>query len=419
MIPNRSYDCLVIGAGPGGSTAAAIVAEQGHSTLLVERDKMPRFHVGESLMPEAYWVFERLGILHEIDRSGFTRKHGVQFVNSGGKETKPFIFADLDDRPCNQTWHVERSKFDQLLYETAFNRGATCADETRVLDIDIRKKSPHRVTLQSASGKKHEISAKVIVDASGQSAMLANRLKLKEYYEDLRKAAIWGYFENAARAGGDNPEVTCILHTESKDAWFWYIPLANGTVSVGLVGDNDFLLKREGSPQKTFEAEIKNCPGVQRRLADASLSGKFNVAKEFSYTVKQKAGEGWVLIGDAGGFIDPIYSSGVFLALKSGLMAGEAVADGLNSGDTSPKQLGRWTGQYDEGVKWIGKLVRAFYTKEFSFGSFIKSFPEHGENVTNLLIGRVFDGNPGRMFKDLDPWIERAKSGENMEVVSR
>ena len=212
--------------------------------------------------------------------------------------------------------------------------------------------------------------------------------------------------------------MTCILHTESKDAWFWYIPLGNGTVSVGVVGDNDFLLKRGGSPQQTFESEIKNCRGIQRRLADATLIGKFSVAKEFSYTVKEQAGEGWVLVGDAGGFIDPIYSSGVFLALKSGMMAGEAVADGLHAGDTSPKQLGRWTREYNDGVKWIRKLVRAFYTKEFSFGSFIKSYPEHAPNVTNLLIGRVFEGNPGRIFEDLDPWIEKAKRGENMEMVS-
>ena len=409
MIANRSYDCLVIGAGPGGSTAAAIVAEQGHSTLLVERDKMPRFHVGESLMPEAYWIFERLGVLGEMDRMGFTRKHGVQFVSSSGKESKPFIFAEHDDRPCNESWHVQRAQFDQVLYETAFNRGATCSDQTRVLDIDIRKSSPHQVTIQSAEGKEQRITAKVIVDASGQSAMLAERLKLKEYDPTLRKAAIWGYFDGAVRAGGGNPEVTCILHTENKDAWFWFIPLGDGTVSVGLVGDNDFLLKRGGSPQKTFETEIQNCPGIKRRLLDAELRGKFNVAKEFSYKVTQHSGDGWVLVGDAGGFIDPIYSSGVFLALKSGLMAGEAVGEGLFSGDVSAKQLGRWAREYNSGVSWIRKLVEVFYTKEFSFGEFMKAFPQHGQNVTDLLIGRVFEGNPGKIFEDLDPWIEKAK----------
>ena len=172
-------------------------------------------------------------------------------------------------------------------------------------------------------------------------AMIANRLGIVEQYDDLKKAAIWGYFDGAIRAGGDNPEVTCIFHTESKDAWFWYIPLSDGTVSVGLVGDNDFLLKRGGSPEKTFTEEMKNCPGVRRRLQDATQTGRFHVAKEFSYNTTEKAGDGWVLVGDAGGFIDPIYSSGVFLALKSGVMAGQAISDGLHRDDLSAKQLGQ------------------------------------------------------------------------------
>ena len=416
MIANRSYDCIVIGAGPGGSVAAALVAEQGHSTLLVERDKMPRFHVGESLMPEAYWIFERLGILADLDRVGFTRKNGVQFVNSNGKESKPFIFAEHDDRPSNVSWHVQRADFDQLLYETAYNRGATCSDETRIVDIEIRKKSPHKVTLQTSDGKEHDVTARVIIDASGQSTMIAGKLGIKEYYPDLKKAAIWGYFTDAIRAGGSNPEVTCILHTESKEAWFWYIPLGNGTVSVGLVGDNEFLLKRGGSPQDTFDAEIKNCPGIKRRLIDATQVDRLNVAKEFSYHMSERAGDGWVLVGDAGGFIDPIYSSGVYLALKSGMMAGEAVAAGLHNNDTSKKQLGNWTREFEEGVGWIRKLVRAFYVNEFSFGSFMKAYPHHAGNLTDLLIGRVFDGNPGRMFEDLDPWIEKIKNGEDLPV---
>ncbi|MCH2180603.1 MAG: tryptophan 7-halogenase [Mariniblastus sp.] len=418
MIANRSYDCVVIGAGPGGGTAAALVAEHGFSTLLVERDKMPRFHVGESLMPETYWIFERLGILHELDKTGFTRKNGVQFVNSSGKETAPFIFREMDDRDCSESWHVKRDKFDQLLYETAYNRGATCSDETRVLDIDIRNKSPHRVTLKTADGKEQEISARVIIDASGQQALLASRLGLKEYYPDLKKAAIWGYFEGAQRAGGGKPEVTCILHTSSKDAWFWYIPLGDGTVSVGLVGDNDFVLKRGNSPQQTFEEQVNNCAGVKRRLLDANQVGRLNVAKEFSYRTTQQAGDGWVLVGDAGGFIDPIYSSGVYLALKSAVMAADAVTDGLHRNDVSEKQLGCWTRDYEKGVELIRRLVRAFYTKEFSFGQFMKAHPQHVMNLTNLLVGRVFEGNAGKIFDDMDPWLEKVRAGEPIPEAS-
>lgn len=413
MIANRSYDCVVIGSGPAGSTAACIVAEQGFSTLLLERDQLPREHVGESLMPEAYWIFERLGLAHEMDKVGFQKKHGVQFVSSSDKETKPFIFSEHDDRASNMSWHVKRADFDKMLFDAAFQRGATCVDNTRVLDIELKPKSPHKITIQDADGKERDLSTKVIIDASGQSALIANRNGLKEVYPDLKKAAIWGYFENAERAGGSNPEVTCILHTESQDAWFWYIPMADGTVSVGLVGDNKFLLKRGGSPQSVFEAERKNCPGIQRRLRDATQVGRMQVAKEFSYKTTKQAGNGWVLAGDAGGFIDPIYSSGVYLALKSGMLAADAVTEGLHKNDLSEKQLGKWTREFEGGVKWIRKLVRAYYTKEFSFGAFMKEHPEHAGNLTDLLIGKVFDGSPGAIFKDLDPWLERVKNGES------
>lgn len=411
MIAN-SYDCVVMGAGPAGSVTAALVAESGLRTLLIERDKMPRFHVGESLMPETYWTFERLGILNEMKKIGFTRKNGVQFVNSDDKESKPFFFREFDDRECADSFHVQRAELDQLLYETAYNRGATTVDEARVLDLELKPQSPHLVTIKLADGKEKQISTKVVVDATGQQSIIASRNNIKKVNPDLKKAAIWGYFQGAKVNGGHNPEVTCILHTKSKDAWFWYIPLSNETVSVGLVGDNDFVLKRGNSPEKTFEEEKANCPGLQRRLRDATQTGRFHVAKEFSYTVEQTTGPGWVLVGDAYGFIDPIYSSGVYLALKSGEMAADCIVDAIYRNDLSPETLGRWTGEFDEGIKWIRKLVYAFYTKEFSFGSFMKEYPQHANNLTNLLIGRVFEGKPGAIFDDMDPWIENLKSAE-------
>ena len=409
MISN-SYDCVVMGAGPAGCTTAALVAEAGLRTLLVERDKMPRFHVGESLMPETYWTFQRLGILDKLEEIGFTRKNGVQFVNAQDKESQPFFFEEHDDRECAVTWHVQRADFDQMLYENAHKRGATTIDETRVSDVELKNQPPHLVTIKLPDGKEKTISTKIVVDATGQQSLLANRNKLKTVNPDLKKAAIWGYFENALVNGGGKPEVTCILHTKSQEAWFWYIPLSDQTVSVGLVGDNDFILKRGNSPAKTFREEYLNCPGLQRRLRDADPKGKFHVAKEFSYTTSEHSGPGWVLIGDAFGFIDPIYSSGVYLALKSGEMAAGNIIDAFYRNDLSGETLGRWTGEFEEGVKWIRKLVHAFYTKEFSFGEFMKAHPQHAGNLTDLLIGRVFDGNPGKIFEDMDPWLDNLKA---------
>lgn len=406
------YDCVVVGSGPGGGTTAALVAQQGGKTLLIDRDPMPRFHVGESLMPETYWTFERLGVLEDFRRIAFTRKYGVQFVSGDGKESRAFVFAEHESRASAMTWHVERAELDCLLFDTAAKHGADCRDMTRVLDFRLKEPGEeyHEVTLQLHDGQRRTVRTKVLVDASGQQSMIANRLGLKHVDPRLKKAAIWGYFSDAERQPPEEPEVTCILHTEDKQAWFWYIPLSDGRVSVGAVGDNEYLLKGGMTPEDKFQWLRDHCPGIQRRLRNATLTTNLRVAKEFSYTTSQRAGDGWVLVGDAYGFIDPVYSSGVYLALKSGEWAADAIVDGLRAGDVSAERLGRWTAEFDQGVHWIRKLVHAFYCNEFSFGAFMKQHPQYGQNLTDLLVGKVFEGDPGRIFQDLDPWIEKSKA---------
>lgn len=408
------YDCVVIGAGPAGGTTAALVAEAGNSTLLIEREKMPRFHVGESLMPEVYWTLDRLGVVEKIRAKGkFTKKNGVQFVTNKGKESRPFFFQEHDPRESALTWHVKREDFDKILFDNATEKGADCFDETRVTKIEFSKNGKHKIELIDREGQTREVIAKVVVDATGQQSMIANKLQIKDVNPELKKAAIWSYFEGAKRNGsGEEAEVTCILHTKDKSAWYWYIPLGDGSVSVGLVSDNDSLLKGRGTPTETFYEEMENCVGIKNRLADATQKGEIRVAKEFSYTTKKHAGDGWVLVGDAYSFIDPVYSSGVFLALKSGELAADAINEGFQLGDLSEKQLGCWTEDYEKGISLFRKLVGAFYTDEFSFAEFMKKYPQYKGDLTDLLIGRVYgDGNPGRMFNDMDQWIQHSKDG--------
>ncbi|MEC7446933.1 MAG: NAD(P)/FAD-dependent oxidoreductase [Planctomycetota bacterium] len=409
----NQYDCVVVGGGPAGATTAALVAEKGIQTLLVEREKMPRFHVGESLMPETYWSLERLGVLDKLHNGMFTKKNGVQFVNHEGKESQPFFFRDADDRECADTLHVQRGEFDKVLFDNASEKGATCFDQTRVLNITLNDSGLHQVTLRDREGHEVTVETKMVVDASGQQAMISSNMKTKEVDPHLKKAAIWTYFKDARRNSSPEPEVTAILHTNSKKCWFWYIPLSDDTVSVGVVSDNDYLLKGRGTPEQTFHDEWQQCVGIKNRLQDAKQVGKFNVAKEFSYKSRQVAGEGCVLVGDAYGFIDPSYSSGVFLALKSGEMAADAIIEGFENGDLSGDQLGSWREPFEAGVVWIRKLVDAFYTPEFSFGEFMKAYPQHRTNLTDLLVGKVFEGEPGRMFTDMDPWI--ASLSENSD----
>jgi len=408
-----SYQCIVLGGGPAGSTAAALLAEAGHSTLLVERDAMPRFHVGESLMPETYWTFERLGVLEAMKKSRFTKKLSVQFVNARGKASQPFYFDKHDDRECSQTWQVLRSEFDQILWDNAAAKGADCFAETRVNEVHFDGDRATGVTVTTDEGESKKIAAEVVVDATGQQALIGNRLGLMEVDPELRKSAIWTYYRGAVRSDGIDGGSTIILHTEDKENWFWSIPLHDNITSIGLVGDTDRLFATKETPEAIFQTQLARCPRLAERVADAEMIDGYRVAREFSYKSQRPAGDGWVLIGDAYGFIDPIYSSGVFFALKTAEMAADAIIAGLAAGDTSAARLGSWSQEFDDGVLLVRKLINAFYTKPFSFGSFLMKHPEHVGNLTDLLIGRIFYDGAGRIFDDMDPYLAELLEAES------
>lgn len=408
MTMKTYYDCVVIGGGPAGGSAASVVAEAGLDTLLIERDAMPRFHVGESLMPETYWAFERLGLNARIQKAGFQAKKSVQFVTHRGTESEPFFFRDHDDRPCSTTWQVERSEFDKMLFDRAGELGADCYDQTRLVDVrfDDNQKA-NGVVVRSADGKNHSIDCQVVIDATGQQSFLANKLKLKKVDEKLKKVAIWTYYRGAVRGEGDNEGATIILNTQSRDAWFWFIPLSRGITSIGCVGDSEYLLKTGAKPEEVFFEQLACCPGLTPRLADAVRLGDIRTAKEFSYSTSQHAGDGWVLVGDAFGFIDPVYSSGVYFALEMGIRAADAVVAGFRKDDLSGEQLQSWAEEFLEGSQWVRKLVHAFYSKEFSIGRFMKMHPEHRGKITNLLIGRIFESSAEQVFKDMEAMMNQ------------
>lgn len=417
MIPTQDhYDCIVIGGGPAGCTAAGRIAQEGRRVLLLERDKHPRPHVGESLMPESYWVFERLGVLEKLKNSDFSRKVGVQFVNHTGQESQPFFFRSHDPRECSQTWHVDRAEFDRMLFEHAGECGAECLDQTRVAEVLWEGERAVGVRLALADGPM-DVTCSVVIDATGQQSMLANRLGLKRVNPDLKKAAIWRHYRGADRDESGGGVKTIISHTTDKAAWFWYIPQAGDVVSVGVVADNDYLLRGRGAPEQVFEEELAKCEGVRRRVENALAMDDLRVAKEFSYTTERSAGDGWVLVGDAWGFIDPVYSSGVYFAMKSADMAADCVLDALAHNDPSTARLGAWVPTFAAGTAWVRKLVHAFYSGEFRVGKFVMEHPEHKGSLTDLLIGRMFEPGLPAMFRDLEPWLARYLAmSDRMEV---
>jgi flavin-dependent dehydrogenase len=408
---DSTYDCIVMGAGPSGSTVAALVAKEGFKTLLVERDRFPRRHVGESLMPDSYFVFERLGVLDKLKKSSYAKKVGVQFVNHMGRESAPFLFRWNDPHECSETWHVPRPEFDQMLFENAAEHGADCRQGVRVLDVLMEGDRAVGVKLQyeDESGDKQtqEVRAKVMVDATGQQAILSSKLGLRRVNPALKKAAIWGHFRGCHRDTSDGGVYTIVLHTNQRKSWFWYIPQADDVVSIGVVGDNEYMLKRGGTPQATFFEEVAKCSALQWRMKDAEQVDDLVVVKEFSYLTDRSAGDGWTLVGDAWGFIDPVYSSGVFFALKSGEVASDCVIEALRTGDTSAAVLGKWVEPFSKNTNFVRKLVHAFYSGGFRVGRFVKEFPHHRGELTDLLIGRVFDGRCGKIFADLEPFLER------------
>ena len=401
----QSYDVVVIGGGPAGATTAAILAEAGRKVLVVERTKFPRFHIGESLMPESYWVFERLGMLPRLRDSDFVKKYSVQFVTATGKESQPFFFDERDPRECSQTWQVPRDRFDQMMLDNAAERGAEVWMEANVNDV-ILEDAAHDdlpratgVVVTPKDGQPIRVAAKVVVDATGMNALLSKKLGIRKTDPKLRKASLFAHYKGCRRDPGKNAGATLVLSTAQNDGWFWYIPLPNDVTSVGVVGDLDRLMSdKTRTPEQKLEDEIANCPGLADRMPGSQRVSDVHVISDFSYRATRCAGEGWVLVGDAFGFLDPMYSSGVFLALKSGEMAADAINEAFAKRDFSAPQLSRWGDDVAGGMSLIRKLVYAFYTKEFSFGRFVKTFPEYKDDVIALLIGDVFRPEVGGIF---------------------
>jgi flavin-dependent dehydrogenase len=402
-------DVIVIGGGPAGSTTSTLLAQHGHRVQLFERERFPRFHIGESLIPETYWVLRRLNMLPKMQNSAFVKKHSVQFVNSIGKESAPFYFSDNKPHECSQTWQVVRSEFDKMMLDNAREHGVDAQEGVRVLEVLFEGERAVGVKIRDQQGNDREVFAKVVVDASGQSAMLQNRFKLRLWDPVLNKGAIWTYWEGAYRDTGRDEGATLVLQTVDKHGWFWYIPLHSNIVSVGVVAPFDYLFKGRDSHEKTYEEEVERSPAVKRRVSMGRRVTGYFVTKDYSYRSKQTAGDGWVLVGDAFGFLDPLYSSGVLLALKSGQLAADAISEGLAKGDTSGGQLGEWGASFNQGVDRMRRLVCEYYSG-FSFGEFVRNYPDLRGTITDLLIGDLFTERVDKVWQPMESLYRPGKS---------
>ena len=393
---------IVIGGGPAGATTSTLLAKQGHRVTLYERETFPRYHIGESLIPETFWVLERLGVLPWLRESRFVRKESVQFVTGTGKLSEPFYFPDNKPHESSRTWQVLRSEFDSMMLDNARNCGVEVHEGARVLEVVFDGGRAVGVNLAEGERKRF-VAADVVVDAAGQGGLIQDRLGLRQWDPDLKKAALWTYWKGAKRDAGRDEGATLVMQLDNKLGWFWYIPLQDDVVSVGVVGPFDYLFKNRESKdhEKIYAEEVARCPGVIPRIASAERVAPFRAAKEYSYRSREVAGDGWVLVGDAYGFLDPLYSSGILLALQSGALAADAIHEGLVAGDTSAARLGTWGPAFNEGMDRMRRLVCEFYDG-FNFGKFVRKHPDLKGHITDMLIGDLFNDRVDAIVAPMD-----------------
>jgi flavin-dependent dehydrogenase len=405
---SNTYDVIVMGGGPAGSTVASILTREGRTVVLFEKEQFPRHHIGESLMTDTFWTFQRMGLLEKLKQSPFVRKYSVQFANPAGKESRPFYFFEANHHESAVTWQVTRAVFDQMLIEHAADQGATVYQKAQVKQVLFDGDRAIGVEVQMPDGSLQQFHAKVVIDATGQTAMLSNKFRWRMRDPKLKKAVLYSYFKGAMREPDLNGGATLVLRTQAgSNGWFWYIPLENDITSVGIVADPEYLVKGRGQDlAKIFHEEVEKCEPCRRRVEGAERVEKIYSILDYSYRSKQNAGNGFILIGDAYGFLDPIYSSGVLLALKMAELAADAIHDAFKHDDFSAARLGQFQAKLDQGIESMRKLVYAFYNEGFSFSQFLKKYPEQRVHVINLLIGDVFREGVDKVYGPMSEFAE-------------
>ncbi|MHC4391393.1 MAG: NAD(P)/FAD-dependent oxidoreductase [Planctomycetota bacterium] len=383
----ESYDAIVIGGGPAGATVGALLAEAGRRVLIVEKGRFPRYSVGESLLPACYGPLKRLGVLPRMETSSFVEKHSVQFVSTDGRASQPFYFADHMDHPSARTWQVDRAEFDQLLLDNARAKGAAVMEGAGVKDLLVEDDCVVGVTV-NGEAPAMTLRARVVIDASGRDALSIKRLGWRERDEALERIAIWTYYRGAKRDTGRDEGTTTVAYLPEK-GWFWYIPLQRDVVSVGVVAREQYLYRNGRDPAAIFAREVAQNPWIAERLAAGVQEGPFRVTGDYSYRARHCAMDGLVLVGDAFSFVDPVFSSGVFLALLGGERCADAVEAALEAGDVSAARFSAYGQSLCAAIEPMRRLIYAFYDPAFNFGKLLRAHPELRADVTDCLIGHV------------------------------
>jgi flavin-dependent dehydrogenase len=392
MITNQS-DVLIVGGGPAGSTMAALLTQRGENVVMVEKDVHPRFHIGESLLPLNLPLFEALGVKQQIERIGIT-KYGVEFVSPWHNYTTMLDFGQAWDKSLSYAYQVRRSEFDQVLWNNAAAKGAHVIEGCRISKVEFPPEGGVVATGEDSDGQSRRFEAKYLVDASGRDTLLAGRFAIKQRNRRHATAAVFGHFTGARRLTGKAEGNISLFWFDN--GWFWFIPLSDGTTSVGAVCPPEFMKTRKTDVTSFLMSLIAQVPALSARLADAQLTGPATATGNYSYCADRNSGKDFILIGDAYAFIDPVFSSGVYLAMKSAFLAADAVTACLHRpGAEAERALRRFKAQMDEALarfSWFIYRINSRSMRELFMQP--RNYFRMEEAVLSLLSGDVFGRSP-------------------------
>jgi len=356
------YDALIIGGGPGGSCAATCLARAGKRVLLLEKEHFPRFHIGESLLPYNLKLFRELGLMPALKAAGFMPKYGAQFHLGNATKGTKFVFRKGKYTREPEAFQVERATFDHILLKHARDSGAEVREGWTVGKF---ANEPGGVAIQARgdSGESESFRAGFLIDASGRGNLTGNQEGLRVIHPRLKKLAFFGHFAGVRTDDGESGGDIVIVRLENK--WFWLIPLSREKVSVGCVMDQAEFARLKQTPAEIFEQVWRSSDTMRERMGNSRLLGTIHTTSDFSYHNRRFIGPRLVRVGDAAGFMDPIFSAGVFLAMFSGKLAAEAVAQSVDADDDGRHRLRAYEKRVRSAMQFYWEMVENFYTTPF------------------------------------------------------
>ena len=403
MAENKNV--IIIGAGPAGCIAGALLQNKGHQVTIIERDAFPRFSIGESLLPQSMEFIEQAGMLDAVSAAGFQIKNGAAFLHNG--KYSEFCFSDKFSSGYDYTFQVQRDKFDALLADEAQRMGVEIRWQQELVAADFSTDKP-LLSIKPSSGMGYQLEAEFVLDASGFGRVLPRLLKLEKPTDFPIRQSLFTHIEDRIDcAQYDRNKIRIIVHPQYKDIWFWLIPFSNGRCSLGVVAEPGLMLSLGNDHQQVFKELINQEPELQNLLKNAVFDTKVNTIKGYSANVTTLYGKGYALLGNAGEFLDPVFSSGVTIAMKSASLAADVLDKQLN------QQPVDWQQEFVEPLQKGVEIFRTFVTSWYDGG--LQDVVFYGQQQVNIK-AMICSILAGYVWDETNPYVKKSNCRLNALV---